>query len=1593
MNDFPADFDGRSHAISFVLNDTAYVGTGIDQKDLWKYDPISDSWTEMNDFPAGFDGRERAISFVLDGEAYVGMGQNKYDLWKYDPVLDTWIQLNDVPFYNALEPAVFILLGEVYMGAGDAYGGNDKKFLKYDPITDAWIQLNDFPSGFEARNRSIGFSIGNHAFVGTGSSPNGELKDLWKYDPQRPYLLTVNPSGEASWFDPSNNDIIDIEDADADPTNELQDWSNLPGIPNAFTELPPVDDTWTQVGDFPVDFAVRYEAMSFTLNEVVYIGLGGGNTGLKDDLWKYDSNTDTWTQLNDFPAGFSARTGVVSFVVNGNAYVGTGANSTYHKDLWKYDPITDSWTQLNDFPADFDGRSHAISFVLNDTAYVGTGIDQNDLWKYDSALDNWTQLNDIPAAFGGRTRATAFVLDGEAYVGSGQNKRDLWKYEPLTDSWIQLNDFPSFFIISTNPIVFKLEGVVYAGTGTYGNSLDKGFWKYDPVTDTWIELNDFPSDFEARQRAVSFTIGSEAFIGTGHSQIGQLKDLWKYKPNPPYALNVKGNGDGVWVDPSSINIDDADADPTNELQDWSNLPGIPIDFSDGTDAVDDADADPANELITTAILNGNDFEITDAGGTKTIDLSSLAGSDSTTVADSDNIDLTLTNAEITAQVKIDAVDLDNILSSSTDGLKALEADPEVGVNTTNYLPKWDGSALVQSSSVFEDANGNVGVGNTAPEEKLEVSGTIKTDGIIMPTDAAMNHILKSDASGNASWQSLIDTAYYPEPNLALSSSLGIGSQPIFVTVQDDYAYVVDYTVDDLKVIDVSDRNNPIEKSSFAVGNQPKGVAVQGDYAYVINSTAPHFKIIDVSNPSSPALSGSLNIGGGPESVMVQGHYAYVVINGSGLKIIDISIPATPVEIGSLPIGATTFGAVQGNYVYLVEVDGGQLKVVDVSDPSNPMLVSNFGSFSIPEIIAVQGDYVYILSNGLEIIDVSNPALPTLSGQVNVNYNSLCLSIKGNYAYTASNSGVTAINIGDPNNPFISNSGGGTLSPRSIVVQDNYAYVADDGGFNALKIIKLSEIGAIGVNLNGDLEAYTDADNDPTNELQDWSNLPGIPTAFSDGIDNVDDADADPSNELQNWVNLPGIPAVFSDGIDNVNDSDADPTNELISTAILNGTNLEITDAGGTKTVNLSSLGGSDSTTVTDSDNIDLTLTNTEISAQVKLDAVVSNNIMTSSTNGLKAIEADPQVGSNSFNYLPKWNGTALVESNSVFEDANGNVGIGTEAPDGPLEVKVPGYSETVIEQTVWTQWSPFSSDIWQTFFLVEGGILTSIDVATNITGPITLSIYYGYSTIDNGFLLYSETAEAPFTNSLSSPFVLSTPLNLPLDASWYTFRIHGGNAGFFGANNTDPYSGGESNLGAGVDYQFRVTEDLPSTPVEALLVTSTGDVGIGRTATTNKLEVEGEASKTTAGSWVGNSDKRLKKDIKALNSQHMLDQLLALQGVTYQWNDDKTGSKRPDGIQYGFIAQNIQAVFPSLVAEDNLGYLQTAYGTYDAMTVEAIRALNLKIENLDSENSQLKTEVFSLQTKLSEMDQLKQRMARLEAVMLVTEQSKSKISE
>ncbi len=145
-----------------------------------------------------------------------------------------------------------------------------------------------------------------------------------------------------------------------------------------------------------------------------------------------------------------------------------------------------------------------------------------------------------------------------------------------------------------------------------------------------------------------------------------------------------------------------------------------------------------------------------------------------------------------------------------------------------------------------------------------------------------------------------------------------------------------------------------------------------------------------------------------------------------------------------------------------------------------------------------------------------------------------------------------------------------------------------------------------------------------------------------------------------------------------------------------------------------------------------------------------------------------------------------------------------------------------------------------------------------------------------------------------------------------------------------------------------------------ITLSSTQKVGINRTPLTNTLEVNGNASKSTAGNWLANSDRRLKKNIRNIPGEWALAQIERMQGVSFFWNDDKTGTVRPPTKQYGFIAQDLMQIFPEKVSKDSLGYYQTAYGDYDPLFVEAIKTLYRKIQELERENKTLKAMLETL---------------------------------
>jgi len=187
------------------------------------------------------------------------------------------------------------------------------------------------------------------------------------------------------------------------------------------------------------------------------------------------------------------------------------------------------------------------------------------------------------------------------------------------------------------------------------------------------------------------------------------------------------------------------------------------------------------------------------------------------------------------------------------------------------------------------------------------------------------------------------------------------------------------------------------------------------------------------------------------------------------------------------------------------------------------------------------------------------------------------------------------------------------------------------------------------------------------------------------------------------------------------------------------------------------------------------------------------------------------------------------------------------------------------------------------------------------------------------------------------------------------------------------------NAGASVPGQIAYVDDdgfhfraggLPN----LMVLDVAGNLGIGRTATANKLEVEGTASKSVAGSWLANSDRRIKRDVEPLTDA--LDRMARVRLVRFHYTDEyrKAHPGVEDREYLNVIAQEFREVFPEHVKAsgeklpDGAEILQVDTYPLTIYSAAAIQELNQKLEQ-------------RLEQKETEITKLKQRLERLEQLV------------
>ena len=263
--------------------------------DLWRYDPLTDSWAQMMSIPGST--RRNAVGLTIGTKGYVGLGADSSvswsgtildDWWEYDPALNSWTQKSNYPggidANGIISPqgiyfaTSFSIGSKGYVCGGkmgpDAYGTD---LWEYDPALDSWTRMADFPGSDRYQHSS--FSLEGMGYVGMGIDHDVYHKDWWKYDP--------------------------------------------------------VLDSWTQVSSLPG--VERGAASTFVISQRGYV-VFGSDGGFKDELWEYNPFSDSWNIKANFPA--DGRKNGIAFSIGDKGYAGIGKGSSgKRRSFYEYSPL------------------------------------------------------------------------------------------------------------------------------------------------------------------------------------------------------------------------------------------------------------------------------------------------------------------------------------------------------------------------------------------------------------------------------------------------------------------------------------------------------------------------------------------------------------------------------------------------------------------------------------------------------------------------------------------------------------------------------------------------------------------------------------------------------------------------------------------------------------------------------------------------------------------------------------------------------------------------------------------------------------------------------------------------------------------------------------------------------------------------------------------------------------------------------------------------------------------------------------------------------------------------------------------------------
>ena len=216
----------------------------------------------------------------------------------------------------------------------------------------------------------------------------------------------------------------------------------------------------------------------------------------------------------------------------------------------------------------------------------------------------------------------------------------------------------------------------------------------------------------------------------------------------------------------------------------------------------------------------------------------------------------------------------------------------------------------------------------------------------------------------------ITSPYYP----SLLSSIETPDIVYQTAAQESgIVYLADGSSGGLRIIDLSQAQEPLELGTYSKLDYTRGVAV---FPYDITSSSfsvldstqtiaavadgtSGVRFLDVTHPEAVTQLSVIDTPGFAESVKIEGAYAFVADGQEGgIRVIDIKDLRKPQEVAAYPLAGYALDLIiTQNKLYLANGEDG-LRIFDISNPTLPNEIGAYKQAGFTSGVAVQGDTIY-----------------------------------------------------------------------------------------------------------------------------------------------------------------------------------------------------------------------------------------------------------------------------------------------------------------------------------------------------------------------------------------------------------------------------------------------------------------------------------------------------------------------------------------------------------------------------------------------------------------------------------------------------------